>query len=86
MLYVKVVSKKGGGYMFPAKRLAWVPTEKSVAKKTDVLQLFKDDAQETGELVNIWISPDNKDYIVVSVVDYDIYVLSENGKTIDRIP
>jgi hypothetical protein len=86
MIHVKVVSRKGGGYLFESEGLSWDPIAGSGdAKDLDVLRLYNDDAPP-GSLVGVWIGPDNRNDFIFDVNKYDVYVLGEDGKTIDRIP
>jgi len=88
MIHVKVVSRKGGGYLFESDGISWVPIDgPGDAKDLDVLRLY-DDTAPPQSLVGVWLGTEatrNLDF-VFDVNKYDVYVLGEDGKTIDRIP
>lgn len=90
-MHVKIVSNKSGGYLLPAATVAWDPIQSvAAANELNVMRLYDETDNEPGTLVGVWLGGDEKDAalrdFVFDVRKYRVYVLSDTGRTIDRIP
>mgnify|MGYP001562637262 CR=1 FL=1 len=82
-MYIKIVSYGGWGTLIPASKITWGPALKSDADKVDGDKFYVNDTQELGEITHILA--DDKNYWV-DVTRHTIYLLGEDGQTVDRIP
>lgn len=91
MVHVKIVSNKSGGYLLPAASVSWdAISSVSAANELDVMRLYDEKENDPGTLVGVWLGGDEEGMrvrdFVFDVRKYRVYVLSDLGHTVDRIP
>ena len=83
-MYVKITNKeRSWGIVFPADNVAWDPIDKITALEIEAKRFFDQDEPDTGKLIIVGMG--ENDSCVIDVTEHNIYILGENGQTIDRI-